>query len=407
MCNAVTDQAPRGMRYHIALAGRRNAGKSSLLNLLTGQDVSIVSDTAGTTTDAVNKPFELLPLGPVTFIDTAGIDDEGELGNLRVAATRKALNRADMALYVVDELGLTEADRAFIESQRNLGLPVLVVFNKGDLASPSADDLIWCDAQGLPFQQASSVAGHGRRSICQALFELAPEELKAKPVLAADCYGPGDTVVCVVPIDMAAPKGRLILPQVQILREALDHSAIAMICKETELAQTLAMLPEPPALVVTDAQAIKTVAPLVPESVPLTTFSSLFARFKGDLAQMVEGAAALDRLKDGDRVLIAEACSHHVQDEDIGRVKLPALVRRYSGKQIEFDVVAGHDFPDDLESYALVLHCGACMFNRAEMLRRLRECTRRGVPITNYGVAIAKLQGVMPRVVAPLLARAG
>ncbi len=407
MCNAVTDQAPRGMRYHIALVGRRNAGKSSLLNLLTGQQVSIVSDTAGTTTDAVNKPFELLPLGPVTFIDTAGIDDEGELGTLRVAATRKALNRADMAVYVTDDAGLTEADRAFIDAQHALGLPMLVVFNKVDLCPPCGEDLAWCESRGLPVQSASSVAGQGRQSVCQALYELAPESLKAKAVLAADCYGPGDTIVCVVPIDMAAPKGRLILPQVQILREALDHSAIAMICKETELARTLAMLPAPPALVVTDAQAIKTVAPLVPESIPLTTFSSLFARFKGDLPLMVEGASALDRLQDGDRVLIAEACSHHVQEEDIGRVKLPALVRRYSGKRIEFDVVAGHDFPDNLESYALVLHCGACMFNRAEMVRRLLECQRRGVPITNYGVAIAKLQGVMPRVVAPLLARAG
>lgn len=406
MCNAVTDQAPRGMRYHIALVGRRNAGKSSLLNLLTGQAVSIVSDTAGTTTDAVNKPFELLPLGPVTFIDTAGIDDEGELGELRVAATHKALNRADMALYVVDEQGITAPDRAFIEQQLALGLPMLLVFNKTDLQSPSEADLAWCQSHQLPVELASSVAGQGRTMICQTLYQLAPEELKAKPNLAADCYGPGDTIVCVVPIDMAAPKGRLILPQVQILREALDNNATALICKETELAQTLALLRRPPALVVTDAQAIKTVAPLVPDSVPLTTFSSLFARFKGELRPMVEGAYALDKLKDGDRILIAEACSHHVQDEDIGRVKLPALVRQYSGKALEFDVVAGHDFPDDLESYALVLHCGACMFNRAEMVRRLRECQRRGVPITNYGVAIARVQGVMPRVVAPLLAHA-
>ncbi|MGI2261142.1 [FeFe] hydrogenase H-cluster maturation GTPase HydF [Shewanella sp. GXUN23E] len=392
----------RGMRYQIALVGRRNAGKSSLLNMLTGQQISIVSDTKGTTTDAVAKPYELLPLGPVTFYDTAGIDDEGELGALRIAATRKVLYRADMALLVIDEQGLSACEMALLDEMQSMNLPTLVVFNKADICAPKAEDVAFCRARELAFFTVSSKTGLGGKELKRLMVELAPAELKAEPVLAGDLYQAGDAIICVTPIDAAAPKGRLILPQVQVLREALDCNAMAMVVKETELAAALDKFASPPALVISDAQAIKQVAQIVPDSIPLTTFSTLFARFKGDIGPLVRGAEQLDKLNDGDRILIAEGCSHNVQEDDIGRVKLPNWIKQVSGKQLTFDVVSGHDFPDDLEKYAMVIHCGACMLNRTEMIRRIRECERRGVAITNYGVAISKLQGVMDRVVMPL-----
>lgn len=406
MCQGINPQehsqnqsAPRGMRYHIALVGRRNAGKSSLLNMIAGQQISIVSDIKGTTTDAVAKAYELQPLGPVTFYDTAGIDDDGELGAMRVKATRKVLFRSDMALLVVDEQGLYPSDIALVNEIQQMRMPILVVFNKADICTPKAENIAFCQQQSLPFIVVSATTGLATKMLKQQIIDLAPAEYKQEPLLAGDLYQSGDVILCVVPIDMAAPKGRLILPQVQILREALDRSAIAMVVKETELEKALSVVT--PKLVVSDAQVIKQVAALVPASIPLTTFSTLFARFKGDLTTLAVGAEALDQLQDGDKVLIAEACSHNVQEDDIGRVKLPRWINSYTGKQLEFIVTSGHDFPDDLEQYALVIHCGACMFNRNEMLRRIHECQRRCVPITNYGVAISKLQGVLPRVLAP------
>ncbi len=399
---APLSSTPRGMRYQIVLVGRRNAGKSSLLNMLSGQQISIVSDTKGTTTDAVAKPYELLPLGPVTFYDTAGIDDEGELGALRIQATRKVMIRADMALLVIDEQGLTACETELMDEMQQMKLPTLVVFNKADICSPKAEDIAFCRARKLPCIAVSSTSGLGGKELKRIMVELAPAELKAEPVLAGDLYQPGDAVICVTPIDAAAPKGRLILPQVQVLREALDCNAMAMVVKETELPAALDKFSRPPALIISDAQVIKQVAEIVPESIPLTTFSTLFARFKGDIGPLVKGAEQLDKLKDGDQILIAEGCSHNVQEDDIGRVKLPNWIRQVSGKQLTFDVVSGHDFPDDLEKYAMVIHCGACMLNRAEMIRRIRECERRGVAMTNYGVAISKLHGVMDRVVMPL-----
>ncbi|MBV7316915.1 [FeFe] hydrogenase H-cluster maturation GTPase HydF [Shewanella sp. NIFS-20-20] len=402
MCNAIAEQTPRGLRYHIALAGRRNVGKSSLINLLTEQQVSIVSAIKGTTTDTVAKAYELLPLGPVSLVDTAGLDDEGELGLQRVKASYRAIYRADMLIYVVDEHGITELDKQQILDFHDKEIPLLLVFNKLDISEPSPQDTLWCQQLALPHLVMSATEPARRLQLCQVLYDLAPAEHKAEPCLAADLYQAGETIICVAPIDSAAPKGRLILPQVQLLREALDQHAMAFVCQPQQLAHTLQQLTSAPALVITDAQAIKQVADIVPESIALTTFSTLFSRAKGDLAPLVAGADALDNLRDGDKVLIAEACSHNVQADDIGRHKLPQLIRQYSGKQVEFIVVAGHDFPDDLQPYALVLHCGACMFTRAEMIRRIRECQRRGVAITNYGVAIAKLQGVMDRVVMPL-----
>lgn len=409
MCQGVNPETnpaqltPRGMRYQIALVGRRNAGKSSLLNMLVGQQVAIVSDVKGTTTDAVAKAYELQPIGAVTFFDTAGIDDVGMLGKQRVQATRNALYRADLALLVIDEQGLTEHDIQLVDEMTALKLPFVIVFNKMDKRVPATDDLSFCQLNNLPHISVSASKRYGTSQLKQLIAEYMPAELTAKANIAADLYPNGAHILCVVPIDTAAPTGRLILPQVQVLREALDNNAIATVVKESQLQQLLASLVNPPALIISDAQVIKQVASLVPESIPLTTFSTLFARFKGDLSPMVSGANTLDNLTDGSKILICEACSHNVQEDDIGRVKLPNWIRKYSGKDVSFDVLSGHDFPEDLEQYTLVIHCGACMFNRTEMLRRIRECERRNVPITNYGVAISKLQGVLPRIVGPLL----
>lgn len=402
--NDASRKAPRGVRLVITFVGRRNAGKSSLINAVTGQDVAIVSDFAGTTTDPVAKPYELLPLGPVTLYDTAGLDDTGELGALRMAATKKVLWRTDIAVLVVDAAtGLGDPERGMIADIRKLDIPFLIVFNKTDLAAPAAADLDWCRRQGLPTVGACAATGQGAVAVKEAVMALAPAESRREPVLCGDLFAEGDTVVCVVPIDLAAPKGRLILPQVQVLREILDGDGIAVTVKDRELEAALGNLRRPPALVVTDSQVILKVAGDVPDDVPLTTFSTLFARYKGDLAVLAAGAAAIDNLRDGDTVLMAEACSHHVQADDIGRVKIPRWISQYTGRDVRFEMHAGHDFPDDLERFALVVHCGSCMLGRMEMLRRIRECVRRGVPVTNYGVAISKVQGVLARVLAPVV----
>lgn len=395
------NQAPRGIRLVIAILGRRNVGKSSLINALMDEEISIVSDTPGTTTDPVAKHYELLPVGPVTFYDTAGLDDSGELGHMRVKASRRVLWRADVAVLVTDEQGITEAEMNLVGEIRPLDIPVLVVFNKADIAAPKPGDTQYCLEHGIRFVEVSSKTRDGVSAVRAALISLIPLEMKTDPVLVGDLIREGDSVVCVVPIDLAAPKGRLILPQVQVLREILDCDAIGMVVKERELEHALSRLKREPALVITDSQVILKVAADVAEKIPLTTFSILFARFKGDLSELIQGAAAIDRLKDRDRVLMAEACSHHVQADDIGRVKLPRWITQYTGKDLVFELYSGHDFPEDLEQYQLVVHCGACMINRREMLTRIRECKRRGVPVTNYGIAISKVQGVLNRVTAP------
>ncbi len=394
-------QAPRGVRLVIAIVGRRNAGKSSLINALAGQDIAIVSETPGTTTDPVAKHYELLPLGPVTFFDTAGLDDSGELGALRVKASRKVLSRADLCVLVLGEQGLGDLERELVREAKGLGLPMLLAANKSDLRPQSVEDVAWCREQGLRLLPVSAMSGEGVDALKQAIIDLAPPEYREEPTLVGDCVGQGDWVLCVTPIDLAAPKGRLILPQVQVLRDILDRDAIGVVVKERELEEVLGGLKRPPALVVTDSQVVLKVAGDVPDSVPLTTFSILFARYKGELPELVNGAAAIDSLEDGDRVLIAEACSHHPVADDIGRVKIPRWFSQYTGKELHFEVYAGHDFPDDLERFKLAVHCGGCMINRTEMLRRITECRRRGVPMTNYGVAISKVQGVLPRVLRP------
>lgn len=393
--------APRALRCAIAIIGRRNAGKSSLINALTGQEVAIVSPQAGTTTDAVAKPYELLPLGPVTFYDTAGLDDEGELGARRVKATRRILAKSDIAVVVCGEKGIGSVENEIISELRAMNVPFLVVFNKADLSSPSEHDINFCRGGNICFVEVSAVQNQNIDALKKAVINTVPEDFKKDPLLAGDLFNEGDTVVLVVPIDMSAPKGRLILPQVQVLREILDCNAVAVVTKEDKLAQTLKNQKTEPSLVITDSQVIRKVAAEVPAGVRLTTFSILFARNKGDLAVMVDGARKIDSLKDGDKVLIAEACSHHVLSDDIGKVKIPNWMKQYTGKNLQFEFCQGVDFPENLEDYALVVHCGACMLNRVEMCRRLHECVRRGVPITNYGVAISKTQGVLDRVVEP------
>lgn len=393
--------APRALRTVISIIGSRNAGKSSLINALTGQEVAIVSPEPGTTTDAVAKPYELVPLGPVTFFDTAGLDDEGSLGALRIKAAQKILYRSDMAVIVIAESGLSAFDRQIIKEVEKIKIPFIIAFNKNDVKSARPEDIACCRQNNWHWIEISSANGHNIFQLKEMLIALAPEESKNEPPLAADLIRPGDTVLMVVPIDLSAPKGRLILPQVQVLREILDRNAVALVVKETELPATLDNLKNKPALVITDSQVVKQVCAQVPTEIKMTTFSTLFARNKGDLALMAAGADVIDRLQDGDTVLIAEACSHHTQADDIGKVKIPNGIKNYTGKNINFEFCAGNDFPDDLEKYALVIHCGACMLNRREMKRRINECIARNVPITNYGVTISKCQKVLPRVMDP------
>jgi len=388
------EQTPRALRTIITITGRRNAGKSSLINAITGQDISIVSPIAGTTTDAVAKPYELLPLGAVTFYDTAGLDDEGSLGEQRIKATRKILYRTDIAVLVIGEQGLGEIEKNTIAEIKKLNIPLLAVFNKSDLYTP---DISYCQKNNIEHIVVSSQANHNIEALKEKIIEIAPPELKEEPSLLGDIIKKDDLVVLVTPIDTSAPKGRLILPQVQILREILDCNAQALVTKETELKSALQKLNTKPTLVITDSQVVLEVAKDVPDDINITTFSILFARYKSNLTAMIQGAKTIDTLKDGDKILIAEACSHHVQADDIGKVKIPAWLKKHTGKDLYFDFSAGHDFPDDLEKYALIIHCGACMLGRTEMMRRLNECTRRNIPITNYGIAISKLQGVLER----------
>ncbi|WP_320008977.1 [FeFe] hydrogenase H-cluster maturation GTPase HydF [Maridesulfovibrio sp.] len=397
----MSNKAPRGVRLVITLIGKRNAGKSSLINAICGQDVSIVSDSPGTTTDPVAKHYELLPLGPVTFYDTAGLDDTGEVGELRIKATNKVLMRTDLALVVVGEGGLTDYEVELINKVSELEIPYLVVFNKNDLCEPLEDDMDYCRQRGIPYYKTSVLESCSIDELKEAIITLAPEEMKREPVLAGDLFSEGDWVVCVVPIDLAAPKGRLILPQVQVLREILDCDAVGVTVKEREIEETLSSMKRDPALVITDSQVVMSVAGDVPDEIPLTTFSTLYARYKGDLPSLVQGAMAIDSLQDGDTILMGEACSHHPVADDIGKVKIPRWIRQYTGKELNFVMYSGHDFPEDLERFKLIIHCGACMLNRSEMLRRIKECQRSGVPVTNYGVAISKVQGVLDRVISP------
>lgn len=385
---------PSGERVHIGFFGLRNAGKSSVVNRVTGQTLSIVSDVKGTTTDPVQKAMELLPIGPVVIIDTPGIDDEGTLGEERVRRALRVLEKTDIAVLVTDSTrGLQPAEQELIELFRKREIPFVIAHNKADLTSvPAAmpENEIYVSAA------ADSNIRELKELIARAVKPTGPEKR-----LVADLLAPNDTVVLVVPIDSAAPKGRLILPQQQTIRDILEAGAISLVTRETELTRTLESLREPPRLVITDSQAFGIVDKLVPKNVQLTSFSILFARYKGNLRQAILGAAQLNSLQDGDTVLISEGCTHHRQCGDIGTEKLPNWIRRFTGKDVQFSFTAGNEFPEDVSKYALVVHCGGCMLNEREMQYRLRHSAERNVPMTNYGIAIAHMHGILNRALAP------
>ncbi len=386
---------PRGSRLHIAIFGRRNAGKSSLINALTGQEIAIVSPVAGTTTDPVYKSMEILPIGPVVLIDTAGLDDTGELGDLRVARSLAVLDKTDLALLVVDHrTGPGEMERNFIDAAGRRKIPVIGVSNKTDL--PPGPEEVDSKLPAIPWVRVSALTGGGITELKQAMIRVAPKEWTA-PTIAGDLVPPGELALLVVPIDLAAPKGRLILPQVQTIRDLLDHDCLAMVVKERELKAALSRLQKPPALVITDSQAFLKVDADTPPGVPLTSFSILFARYKGDLATLARGALAVEDLHPGDCVLIAEACTHHRVADDIGTVKIPRWLRQAAGGDLRFEWSSGIELPRDLARYRLIVHCGACMINRREMISRIMAAQAAGVPIVNYGVLIAYLHGILRR----------
>jgi len=392
---------PKGLRLHIGLYGRRNVGKSSILNAVTGQSVAIVSDVAGTTTDPVEKAMELLPIGPVLFIDTAGIDDVGELGQQRIDKTIKAIRRTEVAILVVESGCWGDFEESLLEKFDAASVPVVVVFNKIDITPADID--IKKTLKQAKRQVVEMVASErkGVSEFKQALLAEMPAEFITPPPIVGDLINPGSMVVLVVPIDLEAPKGRLILPQVQTIRDILDNDAYCCVVKERELRDLLKNLKKPPALVVTDSQAFLKVGGDTPADIKMTSFSILFARLKGDLPSFVEGVATIDKLIPGDRILVAEACTHHEVCEDIGRVKIPRWLTQYVGGELQFDTVSGQDFPDDLSPYKLVIHCGSCTFNRRSLLARIVQCKQADVPITNYGIAIAFSLGMLPRALQP------
>ncbi len=394
-------RAPKTFRLHIGIFGKRNTGKSSILNALTHQDVSIVSEIAGTTTDPVEKPMELLPLGPVLFIDTAGIDDVGALGQKRVDKTLAVLNRTDLGVIVTNFAEWGEYEHRLMEAFKNKEIPFIVVFNKLDTHSENLDITAQLDSIKIKYVAASALTGKGIPELRQTLLQSTPEDFINRPSILADLVGPGEAAVLVVPIDKEAPKGRLILPQVQSIRDLLDNDSFCIVVKERELREAFSRLNKPPKLVVTDSQAFLKVAADTPPEIPMTSFSILFARFQGDLTEMVRGATAIDTLKTGDKILIAEACSHHPIGEDIGTVKIPRWLTQYVGGKLEIDNVRGHDFPPNISEYKLIIHCGACMWNRREMLSRIMKARQAGVPITNYGLTIAWSLGIFERALQP------
>ena len=396
---------PSGERVHIGFFGRRNAGKSSVVNAVTGQDLAVVSDVKGTTTDPVSKAMEILPLGPVVVIDTPGFDDEGGLGEKRVAQARKILGKTDIAVLVVDATeGLKKTDEELAELFRERKIPFLVALNKSDIAEDSEDHVVAEEEPGLLQKVAagsegmlhvSALSGDGIYGLRERIAALKPEGSEGR--LVADKINAGDLIVLVVPIDKAAPKGRLILPQQQAIRDILDAGAASVVVRDSELEETLAGLGRKPDLVITDSQVFGKVDSIVPADVPLTSFSILMARYKGLLDEAVKGVAAVKYLKDGDKVLIAEGCTHHRQCGDIGTVKIPKWLSEHAGKELVYETASGTGFPEDLSSYALVVHCGGCMLNEKEVTRRTKQAADQGVPITNYGTLIAYLHGILAR----------
>lgn len=387
----------KSMRLHIGIFGKTNVGKSSLLNRITNQDVSIVSNIAGTTTDVVEKTMELLPIGPVNFLDTAGINDSTALSSERIEKTMKIINRTDVAIVVCDYNGIDDYERNLIEKFNELKIPFMIFINKTDEKYPS-DSIIEDLKNYTKHILLSSVKTDDLIvfKIKELLVKLLPEDFVNSPKIVGDLIPQESTVILVIPIDKEAPKGRIILPQVQTLRDLLDNNCVSIVVKESELKSAIDNLKIAPSLVVTDSQAFKNVSEIVPENIPLTSFSILFARLKGDLNTFSQGAKSIEKLQDGDRVLILESCTHHAIEDDIGRVKIPNLLRKKTGKNLIIDNIAGHDFPD-ISKYKLIIHCGACMTNRREVLSRILLASENNVPITNYGICISYCLGILPR----------
>jgi len=391
----------RGNRLHIAILGRCNTGKSTVLNHITGQQAAIVSAQPGTTGDPLPLAFELLPLGPVTFYDTAGLDEDSDLGILRRERGRKILARADMALIVTDERGIGPWEEDSVTALRTLETPLLVLGNKRDRHGEAAQRaMAWCGERGIPYLPLAADRDEDPAILREAIIGLAPEKNVREP-LVADVLPDSAPVICVTPIDASAPAGRLIVPQVQVLRELVDTRHPALVVQPSELGRALALLGEEPGLVITDSQAVREVAGMVSPHVPLTTFSIVFARYKGDFSLLLNGASCIGSLPAHAPVLVAEACAHHEQDDDIARVKIPALLQQYLGRPLNFTFVTGEDFPEDIGRYSLTIHCGGCMLNPREMRRRLKLCAAANVPATNFGMTISAAQGLLERVTAP------
>ncbi len=387
----------KSMRLHIGIFGKTNVGKSSLLNRITNQDISIVSDIAGTTTDVVEKSMELLPIGPVNFLDTAGINDSTALSSERIEKTMKTLNRIDIATIVCDYNGVDNYEKSLMEKFNELKIPYLIIVNKTDIQQPSEKTLEELNNLCKNVLVTSTYSDETLvYKFKETLVKLLPDDFVNSPKIAGDLVPEKSTVILVIPIDKEAPKGRIILPQVQVLRDLLDSNCMSLVVKETELKEAIENLKTPPSLVITDSQAFKQVDEIVPENIPLTSFSILFARLKGDLEAFTKGANAIDNLKDGDKVLILESCTHHAIEDDIGRVKIPNLLRKKTGKNLIIDNIAGHDFPD-ISQYKLIIHCGACMTNRREVLSRILIASQKNIPITNYGITISYCLGILPR----------
>lgn len=402
MSDQVFNKTPQSERVHIALFGRRNAGKSSLINALTGQQVALVSDVPGTTTDPVSKAMEILPIGPCVIIDTAGFDDVGKVGKLRIERTRQVIKQADIAIVVVAETGNLDMEISWTRMLKQANVPYLSVLNKVDLMSEAPSPTLLnglAKRLGCDVIPISALHGSGINLVRTTMAGLLPDS--GDQSLTGNLARLGDTVMLVMPQDPQAPKGRLILPQVQTLRDLMDKGCIAVCCGTNDIDRTLASLREPPRLIITDSQVFDVVEEKKPQDSLLTSFSVLMAAHKGDINYFAQSAAAIERLTDQSRVLIAEACTHAPLAEDIGREKIPRMLRGRAGQGLAVDIVAGKDFPDDVSGYDLVIHCGGCMFNRHFMLQRVEQCRAQGVPMTNYGIAIAQIKGILNKVVLP------